>query len=202
MKETEKIKRLYVFDLDGTLMNSPMPDEGKLLWKEKKGVDYPHLGWWGRAESLDIEVFNIMPIARIEAIFRSQIDCEDTYCAIMTSRMEKLRPQVEKVLIKTGLIVDELIMKRSAKSKGEKLLRLAKKFLNLELICVFDDRDTDIASYLNHSEHIEEFSEFMIIHFKEDKLVHVETKKQSFNRIFDNVIKKIMWEKYGFYGNI
>lgn len=201
-KETEKIKRLYVFDFDGTLMDSPTPDLGKVLWGERKGSEYPHLGWWGRAESLDTEVFDIKPIKRIEDILKSQIDREDTYCVILTSRMEKLRPQVEQVLIKTGLHVDELIMKRSDKTKGEKVLRLAKKFPNLELICAFDDRDTDIESYLNHSEQIEELSEFMIIHYKEDKLIHVETKKQSLNRIFDYVSKKLMWRIYGFYGEI
>jgi len=197
-KETEKIKRLYVFDLDGCLMDSPTPDVGKILWKEKMGSEYPHLGWWGRKESLDTKVFDIKPISRIEEILRSQIEREDTYCVILTSRMEKLRPQVEQVLIKTGLSVDELIMKKSEKSKGEKLLRLARKFPNLELICAFDDRDTDIASYINHSEHIEELAEFVIIHYSDDKLMHVEIIKEKVDGVFGDATKEFICEKYGF----
>ena len=44
--------------MDGVLIDSPVPETGKLLYEEIKGEVYPHIGWWGRAESL-IPEFNI-----------------------------------------------------------------------------------------------------------------------------------------------
>jgi phosphoserine phosphatase len=41
------MKRLAVFDFDGTLMNSPMPETGKQEWSEKMGKPFPFRGWWG-----------------------------------------------------------------------------------------------------------------------------------------------------------
>ena len=59
------MKRLIIFDLDGTLMNTPSPEEGKPLWEKHYGEKYPHIGWWGRKESLDTNVFNIKPIPSV-----------------------------------------------------------------------------------------------------------------------------------------
>jgi len=33
---------------------------GKETWKEKTGEDWPHLGWWGRATSLDPDIFYVV----------------------------------------------------------------------------------------------------------------------------------------------
>ena len=40
--------KVAFFDFDGTLMNSPTPENGKIIYKEKTGVNYPYEGWWGR----------------------------------------------------------------------------------------------------------------------------------------------------------
>lgn len=39
------IKKLSFYDFDGCLVNSPEPEEGKRIYKEKTGDDYPHKGW-------------------------------------------------------------------------------------------------------------------------------------------------------------
>ena len=54
-------KNLVIFDFDQTLMDTLGKEEGLKIWKEKTGQDYPHKGWWGRKESLDLDVFDIEP---------------------------------------------------------------------------------------------------------------------------------------------
>jgi hypothetical protein len=59
MKKIDEIKKIAVFDFDGTLIMTPTPDDGKLLYKMKTGNDWPHKGWWGQKDSLDTTIFDI-----------------------------------------------------------------------------------------------------------------------------------------------
>ena len=51
------IKKLVCFDFDDTLCNTVKHDDGKVIWREKFGVEYPHRGWWSKPESLDMDIF-------------------------------------------------------------------------------------------------------------------------------------------------
>ena len=46
------IKKLVCFDFDDTLCNTVKHDDGKIIWREKFGTEYPHRGWWSKEESL------------------------------------------------------------------------------------------------------------------------------------------------------
>ena len=43
-----EISKLSVFDFDGTLIDTPLPDYGKAEYKKKTGEDWPFPGWWGQ----------------------------------------------------------------------------------------------------------------------------------------------------------
>lgn len=143
------IKRLIAFDFDGTLFQTFEPQEGKPMWEKHYGKPYPYMGWWGRPESLDLNVFDIVPFQSVKHQLDKEIATKDTYVIILTSRMEKLRPQVQAVLDKNDIIVDKLDMKRAEGDKGKKILRYIQEFPDLIEISVFDDRDSDIQSYEN-----------------------------------------------------
>lgn len=156
------MKRLAVFDFDGTLINSPEKESGKLEWSEKKGQPYPYQGWWGRPESLDLEVFDIKPFPSVLSQLKKEQVTPNTYVMVLTSRMEKLRPQVEAVLNKNNIHVNKVEMKRAEGDKGIKLLRYVEQNPDLKVINVYEDRDTDIASYEAIRNQIPEGIEFNI----------------------------------------
>jgi hypothetical protein len=156
------IKRLAVFDMDGTLIDTPMPEQGKIMWEKHYGKPYPYLGWWGRPESLDLNVFDIVPFQSVKHQLDKEIATEDTFVIILTSRMEKLRPQVQAILDKNDISVDKLDMKRAEGDKGIKVLRYVQQFPELVEINVFEDRDTDIQSYENIRNQIPEGITFNI----------------------------------------
>lgn len=133
------MKKLAVYDLDGTLMNTPSPEGGKEQWSQAKGVPYPHVGWWGRAESLDNEIFDIKPFPNILSQLKKDVVNPNTYVIILTSRREKLRPQVEKILADNGIVVDEVLLKRGNETKGEVILSYLKRMPDLKKIDVYDD---------------------------------------------------------------
>lgn len=141
------IQRLAVFDFDGTLMDSPDPENGKQFWQDKMGYAYPHKGWWGRPESLDLDVFEIKPFPSVLLQLKKEIVLPNTYVVILTSRMEKLRPQVQAVLDANNIKVDKLDMKRAEGNKGVKVLRYVAQMPDLKVINVYDDRDTDLLAY-------------------------------------------------------
>jgi len=133
------MKRLAVYDFDGTLMDSPEPETGKQIWKEKTGQEYPHQGWWGRKESLDTDVFDIKPFPNILGKLKADMADPDTTTIILTSRMEKLRPQLENILNLNGIKVDELITKNGSDDKGDVILKIENYNQDLEEIVVYDD---------------------------------------------------------------
>lgn len=141
------IKRLAVFDFDGTLMDSPMSETGKTQWSEKMGKPYPFSGWWGKPESLDLQVFDIKPFPSVLKQLKKEIDIPGTYVIILTSRMEKLRPQVQAVLDVNNIKVDKLDMKRAEGNKGTKVLSYVQQLPDLKVINVYDDRDIDLEAY-------------------------------------------------------
>jgi len=141
------IKRLAVFDFDGTLMNTPSPETGKAEWSEKTGKPFPYVGWWSKRESLDLNVFDIKPFPSVLNQLKQEKSTPNTYVIILTSRMDSLRPELEAVLNKNGVQVDRVDMKRANKTKGEKLLQYIEELPDLETIDVYEDRDSDIQSY-------------------------------------------------------
>ena len=132
------MKKLAVYDFDGTLMNTP-EEEGKEQWSRVKGMPYPHVGWWGRAESLDDEIFDIRPFPNIHSQLKKDVVNPNTYVIILTSRREKLRPQVEKILDDNGIAVDDVILKRGNETKGEVILSHLRRMPDLKKIDIYDD---------------------------------------------------------------
>lgn len=141
------IKRLIAFDFDGTLANTASPEEGKPAWEKHYGKPFPHIGWWGRPESLDLDVFDVKPFPSVFNQLKREVATPDTYVIILTSRMEKLRHALQAVLDANGIVVDKLDMKHDELSKGEKILNYMNEFPDLREISVYDDREGDIESY-------------------------------------------------------
>jgi hypothetical protein len=133
------MKKLCVMDFDGCLMNTPSPEEGKPMWSEKKGIPYPYAGWWGRAESLDTEVFDIKPFPNIHMQLKKDVVNPNAHVIILTSRLEKLRPQVEEILSNNGIVVDDVVLKRGNETKGDVILSYLKRMPDLIKIDIYDD---------------------------------------------------------------
>jgi hypothetical protein len=82
-------KKLSVFDFDGTLVNTPLPEEGKKEYKEKTGEDWPHAGWWGQPMSLDSNIFDIDIIPSVIRDYLKEVRESDTMVVMVTGRMIK-----------------------------------------------------------------------------------------------------------------
>lgn len=102
----KKITKIAIFDFDQTLVESPIPETGKIIYKEKTGNDYPHIGWWSKSDSLNTEIFDIPLIQSVKEAYDKVSLEENTFKILLTGRINKLSKEVESILEYHGLIFD------------------------------------------------------------------------------------------------
>ncbi len=186
------MKRLAIYDFDGTLIDSPEPDPGKQIWKEKTGEEYPHKGWWGRKESLDTDVFEIKPFPTILAKLKADMADPDTSTIILTSRMEKLRPQLENIMSLNGIVVDDLILKKGNETKGDVILNIDRYNEDLEEIVVYDDfanmDERKIAEYTNIKDKLSDGVQYHIFRVDSGETFLMESTNNLLKMIHEEII--------------
>lgn len=146
VKTPATINRISFYDFDLTLVDEPMPDLGKQIWKHKTGEEFPHIGWWSKEESLNIEVFDFIPI--MEVVNRLKTDYEDPLCwtVLLSNRMEKLLPSVQKILGLLNIDLDDYLLRgRDNLSKTVRIKRTLAKFSQANQIEIHEDDVNNIA---------------------------------------------------------
>ena len=144
------IDKIAIFDFDGTLMDTPLPEKGKVEWEEKTGSPYPHKGWWSKRESLDTEVFDIQPIKSTISDYVIENDVPTTYMVMLTGRLPNQKDQVEDILHSYDIIFDEYHYKDDGdtlKSKINTIISLLNRFPNVELIEMYEDREPHAIAF-------------------------------------------------------
>lgn len=148
--DSSKITRLAVFDFDGTLVDTPIPEEGKPLWKEKTGTEWPHKGWWGRGESLNMDVFDMEVLPDVINDYRAEAANTNTLVVMLTGRRPKLSDGVEAILKAKGLKFDRYMYNYGGdtlSNKLEQMSKLLKEFPNIKTMTLHDDRNEHIPTF-------------------------------------------------------
>ena len=135
---------LNVFDFDGTLMDSPLPETGKEKYKELTGKDWPHKGWWGQIDSL--EPFEVKPIEGTKDLYNQYSVIPNSINVLMTNRLAKFEPVVKDKL--RGLyIFDYYDFKNDNREKPERIKEILKNNPSVDTINIFDDMDEQIERF-------------------------------------------------------
>lgn len=112
------------FDFDGCIMNSPLPEDGKIQYEKAHGTPYPHAGWWGRKESLCPVAFDIQPIYQVDKVLREAIADPGVRTVLMTNRLGKLEKHVKHVLDRQGYVLDMYTYMHGPDNKGQRIRRI------------------------------------------------------------------------------
>lgn len=143
-------KRLAIFDFDGTLVDTPLKEPGALVYAKKTGVDWPHPGWWGRPESLDMDMFDMPIIYETVYAYNQEKQNPNTVMIMMTGRMSKLASQVKKILDHYNLKFDEYLYNTGGDTLGVKIRyldKLVQKYPSAESIVMFEDRIKHVDAF-------------------------------------------------------
>lgn len=143
---TEGVTNLEFFDFDGTLIDTPEPEEGVRAYQAGYGQPYPHSGWWGRPESLDPTIWPMKRLPTIYPLFRRARSRPDTRLILLTNRVEKLRPQVVALLEKHGMRLDALTFRQGSETKGDRVAAWLEALPAVKTVHVLDDHPDQLAS--------------------------------------------------------
>lgn len=154
-KEIEDIDsrtKLSVFDFDSTLIDSPLPENGKIEWEEKTGEPWKG-GWWGNPSSLNLDVFDIQPNPGVISDYKKERSNTNNLVIMLTGRIPRLSDAVEKILSKYNLTFDDYLYKQSAKDTSEDKIEqiglILKYNPNIREVEMWDDRTEHIPTFEN-----------------------------------------------------
>lgn len=150
MNETNNtITRLFIFDCDGTLLNSPEPtEENKNRFDRHHNISkYPHRGWWSKIESFDRDVFDVKVIPSILTDYNRAKRDPDGLMVMLTSRMPYFEERIKELLDNNGLYFDVYLFKSGQKEKSERVNSLLRKYPDTTYIEIWDDRQKEIDLY-------------------------------------------------------
>ena len=145
-----KITKLTIWDFDGTLISTPLPEEGKKIYKKKTGNDWPHAGWWGQPLSLDTSVFDMPTVPSVIADYKKERAKPDTMTVLLTGRMVKLTDMVKKILAVNHLEFDEYHFNRGGSTDVAKIKTMEdilRRINTIREIHMFDDREEHIPVF-------------------------------------------------------
>ena len=167
-------KRLISFDFDDTLCHTPKPEEGKIIWKEKTGTDWPYGGWWGRDESINPDIFDIPVNPWVYKKYLEAVADPDNYVILATGRLQKvenMRKYVDMILSKHNISFDEIYLNWGGDTYNfkTKLFEQLIEKLGVNEFIMYDDR----------SEHLVRFEEWAEEHHVQVTVVDVVNKKET-----------------------
>ena len=197
-EQKENITKISIFDFDGTLMDTPHPEEGKKEWEEFTGKKYPHIGWWGKPESLDDAVFDIQPIESTVSDYKKEMSNPDTMVIMLTGRLPHQSEQIEELLALHNINFDEYHYKSNGDtltSKINTIKSLLHRYPNVTEIEMWEDREPHVLSF-------EQWGEDNNINLNvnlvgSDHITINESTENNKEKFYDEVVRMLRKPPYG-----
>jgi hypothetical protein len=140
-------------------MNSPLPETGKDIYQQVKGKPYPHIGWWSKPESLDMDIFDIRPKSGMEEVYRNVMKNPEAHAVLLTNRQYKLGDEVKKVLDSHNMTFEHYSYKHNDHEKGDRMLEIMKKYYpGVKNIVFYDDDDSHFNLIKNKPEMFKDYN--------------------------------------------
>lgn len=150
--------KLEVYDFDGTLVLTPGREAAEKSYLEANGKPWPHIGFYGRPESLIPPVFPDVPdaahaIEEVAAVCRLK---QADLTILMTGRPYKMKQRVLDICAHLGFVFDETYFRgqRDCNNSGD-TFDFKKSVLEKKLQ---SQPWTSVTMWEDREDHYEQFS--------------------------------------------
>ena len=153
----EEYTKLCVLDLDGTLIDTGMPESGRATWERVTGQPWPlngvgkPKGWWSAPESLDIQVFDMPVNQDVYNAYKKAMGEPNTYVVLMTGRLKKkLTDEVMTLLDSKNLTFDEILLNSGGDTcdfKIKEVMRILGEKPTIKYVEFFEDRPQHVQKF-------------------------------------------------------
>lgn len=146
--------KLICFDFDDTLFHTPKPEEGKPIFLQKTGYVWPHIGWWGKSETIDIDIFDIPINDWVLSKYQKHRSEKNTKVIVATGRLAKVEgmcDNINKIFKQNNLEFDEVHLNWGGDTLRFKLRLFEKKLKEFQFdeFIMFDDRFEHLPHFEN-----------------------------------------------------
>ena len=147
------ITQLFVFDLDGTLVNTPGPVEGPGLYEKLTGTVWPHKKWIVYPESLAYPMSTQCTPGPALFQFFSHHSRAQTLSVVMTGRLESMNASVRETLSNFNIRPDLLLCKEDSSPlhtpeyKALQLRKLLEQFPDVRYVKIWEDLAENLAAF-------------------------------------------------------
>ena len=150
---SDYITQLFIFDLDGTLINTPGPLEGPEQYEKLTGVPWPHNKWVVYPESLVYPMStHCTPGPALFKFFSHQSRAQ-SLTVVMTGRLESISSSVKEILSNFDIRPDLLLCKEDSSPlhtpeyKALQLRQLLEQFPKVQYVKIWEDLAENIACF-------------------------------------------------------
>lgn len=151
--EKDLITKICVFDFDGTLVSTVLPDQGMEIYVKKTGQKWPHKkSWWSKPESLDMDIFDIPVVDSVIEEYNKVAFDPSVLKVMLTGRLAKLSKEVKKILEAKGLKFDHYLFNTGGATitcKIKHLSSILNEYKNVREVVCFDDRTKHMQAFLD-----------------------------------------------------
>ena len=144
-------RKLSVFDLDGTLVDTPIASpENKQKWADYHGKPWHYLGWWGRDESMDTDVWKIPVVEEVFNDYQKEVKNPETLMVLLTGRLKKQENIVRNIVNERGYQFDYYLFNtggRTLNNKINHLNNLLNRYPNIREVELWDDRTPHFETF-------------------------------------------------------
>ena len=143
--------KIIVFDFDQTLINTQEPEEGRKIWKEKCGTDFPHKGWWSKKETLDINIFYPTINKWTYEHYLKAINDENNYVLLVTGRINELKAEIQNILDHHKFKFNDVVCNWGGNVITFKIRffeSVIRKNITITEFIIYDDRQEHIVKFI------------------------------------------------------
>jgi len=136
--------KLALFDFDNTLFKTPYDE---------------NFSYMDKPESLSIRKWNFEPLLETINSFKNCKNEKDTRVILLTNRIDSLYSELKDLLEMYGLFFDDFYMVEGEdgdRDKGRRVKSMIKKYVNIDSIHYWEDKDKHIDDVKSTMEYFPE----------------------------------------------